>query len=81
MMTLQPQRMDITDRVVGKIKNGKIELYVENEPIGKVTLPEGSQFELNHHYEMDQQQRIYQHYTSTTQPEARYTDCDEGGWC
>lgn len=80
-MTLQPQKMEITDRVIGKLKNGSIELYLENEPIGKVNLPEGSQIELTNHFEVDEQQRIYQHYTSITEPEARYTDCDEGGWC
>jgi hypothetical protein len=80
-MTLQSQRLDITDHIVGKLKNGVIELYHENQPIGKITLPNGSNIELSHHYEMDQQQRVYQHYTATSQPEARYTDCDEGGWC
>lgn len=80
-MTLKPQKMDITDRIIGKLKNGTIELFLENESIGKITLPQGSQFEMSHHYEMDQQQRIFQNYTSTNQPDARYTDCDEGGWC
>jgi hypothetical protein len=80
-MTLKPQKMDITDRIIGKLKNGTIELFLENEAIGKVTLPVESTFELEHHFEADQQNRIYQHYTSTDQPVARYTDCDEGGWC
>jgi hypothetical protein len=80
-MTLQPQKLDITDNIVGKLKNGVIELYHEEQPIGKITLPSDSKFELSHHFEMGPQQRIFQHYTSTTQPEARYTDCDEGGWC
>lgn len=80
-MTLKPKKLEITERVIGKLKNGSIELYLENEPIGKVALPEGSQFELSHHFEVDQQQRIYQHYTSTEQPDEKYTDCDQGGWC
>jgi hypothetical protein len=81
-MTLNQQKLDITDRIVGKLVNGTIELYLENESIGKITLPKDSQFEMSHHFEIDQQQqRIFQHYTSTNQPDARYTDCDEGGWC
>jgi hypothetical protein len=80
-MTLNQQKLDITDRIVGKLNNGIIELYLENESIGKITLPKDSQFEMSHHFEIDQQQRIYQRYTSTNQPDARYTDCDEGGWC
>jgi hypothetical protein len=80
-MTLNQQKLDITDRIVGKLKNGSIELYLENESIGKITLPKESQIEMSHHYEIDHQQRIYQHYTSTNQPDAKYTDCDEGGWC
>lgn len=80
-MSLSQQKLDITDRIVGKLKNGTIELYLENESIGKITLPKDSQIEMSHHYEIDQQQRIFQHYTSTNQPDAKYTDCDEGGWC
>ncbi|HLO11075.1 MAG TPA: YusG family protein [Pseudoneobacillus sp.] len=80
-MTLKQQKMDITDRIVGKLKNGTIEFYLDNEQIGKVSLPEGSQFNMSHHFEVDDQQRVYQNYTSTDQPDARYTDCDEGGWC
>jgi hypothetical protein len=80
-MTLKQQKLDITDRIVGKLKSGSIELFLENEPVGKITLPEGSQIEMSHHYEVDQQNRVYQHYTATNQPDARYTDCDEGGWC
>jgi hypothetical protein len=80
-MTLQQQKLDITERIVGKLQNGSINLFFDNEPIGKITLPEGSKFEMSHHFEMDQQNRIYQYYTATNGPDARYTDCDEGGWC
>ncbi|MEO2073850.1 MAG: YusG family protein [Bacillus sp. (in: firmicutes)] len=79
-MTLKQQKVDVTDRVVGKIKNGEIELFLESASIGKIKLPENMQYELEHHYEADQQ-KIYQHVTVTDQPDAKYTDCDEGGWC
>jgi hypothetical protein len=79
-MVLKQQKVDVTDRVVGKLKNGEIELYLENEKIGNISLPENLSISMDHHFESDQQ-KIYQHITSTEQPQARYTDCDEGGWC
>lgn len=80
IVVLKQQKIDITDRVVGKLKNGEIELYLENEKIGNIQLPEGFSIQMDHHYETDQQ-KIYQHVTTTEHPHAKYTDCDEGGWC
>lgn len=77
---LKKQKIDVTDRVVGKIKDGEIALYLENEYIGKISIPENQKLELEHHFEAEKN-KIYQNYTSTEGPEARYTDCDEGGWC
>ncbi|UII55454.1 YusG family protein [Cytobacillus spongiae] len=79
-MTLKQQKLDITDRVIGRLENGEIKLFLENEPIGKMTLPQGCVFQLEHHFEANEQ-KIFQHVTVTEQPAARYTDCDEGGWC
>ncbi|CAM3914756.1 YusG family protein [Mesobacillus thioparans] len=79
-MTLKQQKIDVTDRVTGKLKNGQIQLYLENEPIGNIKLPEGIQLELKHHY-ASEQNKIYQHVSVPDQSEPRYTDCDEGGWC
>ena len=79
-MTLNQKKIDVTDRVVGKIHNGEIELFLENSSIGKITLPENLTYQLEHHFEADQQ-KIYQHVTLTEQPNAKYTDCDDGGWC
>lgn len=79
-MVLKEQKLDVTDRVVGKLKNGEIELYLENEKIGRMTIPEGFNMELEHHFEGDTE-RIYQRITTTSGSDARYTDCDEGGWC
>ena len=79
-MSLKQQKVDVTERVVGKIKNGEIELFLESSSIGKIKLPENMQYDLEHHFEADQQ-KIYQHVTVTDQPDAKYTDCDEGGWC
>lgn len=77
---LNQKKWDVTDRVVGKIKNGEIELMLENKSIGKIKLPENLEYELEHHFETDQQ-RIYQHVTVTEGQDAKYTDCDQGGWC
>jgi hypothetical protein len=79
-MTLNQKKMDVTDRVVGKLKNGEIELFLENSSIGKIKMPESMQYELDHHFEADQQ-RIYQNVTTTEGTDAKYTDCDDGGWC
>ncbi|WP_102273955.1 YusG family protein [Cytobacillus massiliigabonensis] len=77
---LKNNKIDITDRVVGKLKDGEIELYLENERIGSIRLPKDPSIQMDHHFETDMQ-KIYQHVTTTESPQARYTDCDEGGWC
>jgi hypothetical protein len=79
-MTLKQQKFDITDQVVGKLQEGEVQLFVGNESIGKIKLPEGIQLELEHHY-VSEQNRIYQHVSVPDPSEPRYTDCDEGGWC
>jgi hypothetical protein len=81
-MTLKQQKVDVTERVTGKIKNGDLELFLENSLIGRIKIHEGIQYELEHHFEMDpNHQKIYQHITTTENPNAKYTDCDDGGWC
>ncbi len=79
-MTLKQQKIDVTERVTGKIKNGEMELYLENTCIGKIKLSGNLQYDLEHHFEADQQ-KIYQHVTVTEGTDAKYTDCDDGGWC
>ena len=79
-MSLTQKKVDVTDRVVGKLKNGEIELFLEKSPIGKIKLPEGIEIELEHHFEGDQQ-KIFQNVSVPDKADPRYTDCDEGGWC
>lgn len=62
------------------MKNGEMELFLDNTPIGKMKLTDHMQVELEHHFEVEQQ-KIYQHVTSTEGSDAKYTDCDDGGWC
>ncbi|MFC0417864.1 YusG family protein [Cytobacillus solani] len=80
IVVLKNNKIDITDRVVGKLKDGEIELYLENERIGSIRLPQEPAIQMDHHFETDRQ-KIYQHVTTTESPQACYTDCDEGGWC
>ena len=78
-MVLEPKKLDVTGRVTGKLKNGEVELYLDNQPIGKMSLPlDGVTLEPNFEAK---ENKIYQSYTSTEGHDARYTDCDEGGWC
>jgi hypothetical protein len=77
---LKQQKIDVTDRIVGKLKNRAIELYLENELIGNIKLDDHIQPELDHHFEAEQQ-KIYQRVTTTEGHDAKYTDCDDGGWC
>ncbi|MGM0753681.1 MAG: YusG family protein [Bacillota bacterium] len=78
-MVLKPKKLDVTNRVTGKLKNGEVELYLDNQPIGRMALPlDGLNMEPNFEAK---ENKIYQSYTSTEGDQARYTDCDEGGWC
>ncbi|MGF3105319.1 MULTISPECIES: YusG family protein [Rossellomorea] len=78
-MVLEPKKLDVTNRVTGKLKDGEVELYLDNQPIGRMALPlDGITMEPNFEAK---ENKIYQSYTSTEGDQARYTDCDEGGWC
>ena len=47
-MVLQSKKLDVTERVTGKLKNGELELYLDNQPIGKMSVPlEGITMEPN----------------------------------
>lgn len=79
---LERKKLDITDRVVGKLNEEAIDLYVEEQPIGKVLFTrQGKQYELKAGYEHEGNS-IYQYTDVTTGPDQKYTDCDdENGWC
>jgi hypothetical protein len=38
-MVLEPRKLDVTNRVTGKLKDGEVELYLDNQPIGRMALP------------------------------------------
>ncbi|MEH7010255.1 YusG family protein [Neobacillus niacini] len=79
-MALKPQKIDVTDRVIGKMKNGEMELFFDNTSIGKIQIPGDMTFQLDQRFEVEQR-KIFQNVTVTEQPDAKYTDCDDGGWC
>ncbi|MFD1737704.1 YusG family protein [Bacillus salitolerans] len=80
-MVLERRKLDITDRVVGKLNQNQMDLFVEEQPIGKMLFTnQGNQYDLKSGYEQENN-RIY-HYTEvTTNPDQKYVDCDENGWC
>jgi hypothetical protein len=81
-MVLDKKRLDITERVIGKLGNGEIQLFEENKQIGRLILNENkNSFELKSGYE-EEQNKIYKYVTTTTSPDEKYVDCDsESGWC
>jgi len=81
-VVLENKKIDITDRVVGKLGTDQLDLYVENEPIGHMLYTNnGNQFNLKEGYEANQN-RIYQFADITAGPDQKYVDCDdENGWC
>lgn len=78
-MTIQKQRLDVTDRVVGKFGDGQLNLYLEKEKIGQMVSE--NNYELKTGYEFTDN-RFYQMADVVTGPDQKYVDCDyENGWC
>jgi hypothetical protein len=81
-MTLEKQRLNITDRVVGKFSNGQINLFLENEQIGQmVSKGAESSFDLKTNYQYEDNS-FYQYVDVPTKQDEKYVDCDDvNGWC
>ncbi|ADI25554.1 hypothetical protein A5N86_06870 [Geobacillus thermoleovorans] len=78
-MALQTTRIDVTDRIIGKLNGRSLELYEEGELIGRLPLP--AAVPLKNGY-TEQNGRIYKQVTATVEPDQKYVDCDgEAGWC
>lgn len=78
-MSLEKQRLDITDRIVGKFNDGQLNLYLEKEKIGQMISE--NNYELNAGYEYNNS-RFYQSADVITGQDQKYVDCDdENGWC
>jgi hypothetical protein len=82
VMVLKHTRIEVTDRVVGKLGDNEMKLYVEKEPIGKIRFTnEGAQYELKQGYEQEAS-KIFTYADIPTNPDMKYVDCDdENGWC
>lgn len=78
-MSFEKQRLDITDRVVGKFTDGQLNLYLESEKIGQMVSE--NQYNLKQGFEF-QNSRFYQHADVLSKKDEKYVDCDdENGWC
>jgi hypothetical protein len=78
-MSIEKQRLDITDRVVGKFGGGQLNLYLEKEKIGQMVSEDN--YELKQGYEYNDS-RFYQFADVVTGSDQKYVDCDdENGWC
>lgn len=79
-MDSQPKRIDITDRVYGKLHNGQMNLYLDRETIGEMVPTEhGDEVMLNNGFEYSHE-RFYQ-YTDTSKPVKQFVDDCDQGWC
>jgi len=79
-MALQRTRIDMTDRVTGKLNGRFLDLYAEGELIGRLPLP-ATAVSLKQGY-TEQDGKIYKEVTATVEPDQKYVDCDgEAGWC
>lgn len=76
-MALQSTRIDITDRVTGKLNGRSLDLYEEGELIGRLPLPAAG-VQLKNGY-TEQNGKIYKDVTATVEPDQKYVDCDGGG--
>ncbi|WP_409295237.1 YusG family protein [Peribacillus sp. SCS-26] len=80
-MVLKKKQIDITESVIGKIVNGEMNLYSGNEYIGKLEETEtGLTYRLNEGFQTDNGS-IFHLVDVTENPDKKYTDCDQGGWC
>ncbi|KAA6450575.1 YusG family protein [Bacillus swezeyi] len=78
-MTLKKERIDITEHVKGHFKDGGMQLYHENEPIGRMTGMD--QYELKSGYYFHNG-KFYKMADTTSAPDTKYVDCDDQqGWC
>ena len=70
-LTLKKERIDITEHVESRLKNGGMQLYHENELIGRMT--GNDQYELKSGYSF-QDERFYKTADTVSGPDAKYVD-------
>ena len=81
-MVLEKKRLDVTDRIVGKLSENQMNLYEEDNLIGRIVFTnQGNEYQLNEGFEQNEN-KIYKYADVTTGPDQKYVDCDdENGWC
>ncbi|RIW38895.1 DUF2553 family protein [Bacillus salacetis] len=78
---LKPKKLDVTQRVNGKLVEGQLHLYLDDQLVGKMDIPDSAEnLQLEPNFEASGN-KIIQNYMTPDDAEPRYTDCDEGGWC
>jgi hypothetical protein len=82
LQTKMSKKVDITDKVVGKLNGERMTLYLNNRVIGNMHLePERDpRFEFNDGYGIEGDRRIYQVQEQGQQKEYYVEGCDLG-WC
>lgn len=82
-MVLKEQRLDVTDRITGKLAEGQVNLFMEEQPIGTLIYRASGvpQYDLKNGFESEGY-KIFQKVSVTTGYDQKYVDCDyENGWC
>ncbi|WP_456273444.1 DUF2553 family protein [Bacillus sp. AK031] len=78
---LQPKKLDVTQRVTGKLHGSQLHLFLDEQLVGKMEIGNSVEsIQLEPNFET-LGNKIIQNYMTPDESEARYTDCDEGGWC
>ena len=78
-MSIDNQRLDITNRIVGKFDDGHLNLYLEKEKIGQMVSEYN--YELKEGYDFNHS-RFYQYTNIVSEPNQKDVNCkDENGWC
>lgn len=75
----QKHKINITRRVTGKMEEGNIVFYHQNQPIGKMSLSGDGGLEMNDGYIIENNS-IYSYHELPTHPESYAHNCDMG-WC
>lgn len=76
-MDMSLEKIEITNRVYGKMEQGKIQFYLDKEKIGYLS---GEEVILNKGYEY-QNDCFYEYEEGTVAPNERYVDNCDQGWC
>jgi hypothetical protein len=78
---MEQNRRDVTSRVFGKMKGGKMSLYLDKDQIGQIRFTnQGNMYEMAEGFEFDQD-KIYKREQQETPAPSKYVDECDKGWC